>query len=258
MGRLQDKVIIVTGASRGLGQYMAYAMAAEGATIVVAARTEQVTDERLPGTIYEAAQTIEERGGKALAVRCNVGDPASIDEMVKKTLDAYGRIDGLVNNAAVQPPGRITTILPRHWDLEFRVNVNGPFHATRAVLETMRAQKSGNIINISSAGANRAAEGQAGHYGVTKVALEAMTKAFSYELRDDGIAVNVLKPRGGIATPGFLFARGGVNPGGTVEPDDFNEAAVIMATATVQTLTGEALFEHEVLERWGRGASLAG
>ncbi len=254
--RLNDKVAIITGASRGLGEYMATTMAAEGAIVVAAARTEEVKDERLPGTIHETVRKIEAAGSRALAVRCNVADPASIDEMVRTVLAAFGRIDILVNNAAVQPPGRIATIQPRHWDLEMKINVDGPFHATRAVLETMRSQGSGNIINISSAAANRS--GQAGHYGVTKVALEAMTAAFASELKEAGIAVNALKPRGGIATPGFLFARGGVKPPGTEGPEDFTEASVIMATATARRLTGEALFDHEVLERFGRGASLAG
>jgi citronellol/citronellal dehydrogenase len=255
--RLKDKVAIITGASRGLGEYMAHTMAAEGALIVVAARTEEVKDERLPGTIHETARKIRDAGGTAIAVRCNVADIESVEEMVKATLKEFGRIDILVNNAAVQPPGRLTTIQPRHWDLELRINVNGPFYATRAVLDTMRAQKSGNIINISSVGANRAMEGQAGHYGVMKVTLEMMTKGFATELKDDGIAVNALKPRGGIATPGFLFARGGVKPPGTQGPEEFTEASVIVATATTETLTGQALFDWEVIEKFGTGASLA-
>ncbi len=254
--RLQNKVVIVTGASRGLGEYMAVTMAAEGAKIVAAARTEQVTDERLPGTIHETVQKIKDAGGEAIAIKCNVADAASIDEMVKAVLARYGRIDVLINNAAVQPPGRIATIQPRHWDLEFRINVNGPFHATRAVMEAMKQQHSGNIINISSGAANHPE--RSGHYGVTKVAIEGMTQAFALELKDDGIAVNALKPRGGIATPGFLFARGGVAPDNTPGPEEFNEASVIMATATPETLTGQALFDYEVIEKYGKGATLAG
>lgn len=159
--RLENKVIFITGASRGLGKYMALGMAKEGAAIVVAARTEQVTDERLPGTIYETAQAIHAAGGVALPVRCNVADPASIAAAAQAALDRFGRIDVLVNNAAVQPPGRIATIQPRHWDLELKIDVAGPFHATRAVIEPMRAQGGGQIINISSTAANQGE--QAGH-----------------------------------------------------------------------------------------------
>ncbi|HLZ72200.1 MAG TPA: SDR family NAD(P)-dependent oxidoreductase [Dehalococcoidia bacterium] len=253
--RLQDKVIIVTGASRGLGKYMALGMAAEGACVVVAARTEQATHAILTGTIYETAQEIEQAGGVALPVRCNVADPESIESMVAATLARFGRIDVLVNNAGIQPAGRIATIQPRHFELELRINVNGPFWCTRAVQEQMQQQGGGAVINISSAAANR--EGLSGHYGVTKIALEWMTKAFANELADAGIAVNALKPRGVIDTPGARFGRGGNEPQNADPKEDFVEASVILATATPATLTGEALFEHEVLARFGRGASLA-
>ncbi len=254
--RLQDKVIIVTGASRGLGQYTALGMAAEGAKVVVAARTEQTDHQILTGTIYETAQQIEAAGGVALPVRCNVADPASIEEMVKATLDCFGRIDVLVNNAGVQPTGRMATVQPRHFELELRVNVLGPFWCSRAVQEQMQRQGGGAVINISSAAANM--KGRSGHYGVTKIALEWMTAAFAEELREAGIAFNALKPRGVIDTPGARFGRGGNVPQNADPKEDFVEASVILATATPATLSGEALFEHEVLAHFGRGATLAG
>ena len=101
--RLQGKVAIVTGASRGLGQYVAEAYASEGAAVVVTARTEQVKDERLPGTIHETADHIRAAGGRAIAVRCNVADVAECEAMVNRAIDEFGRIDILVNNAGVQP-----------------------------------------------------------------------------------------------------------------------------------------------------------
>ena len=112
------------------------------------------------------------------------------------------------------------------------------------------------ILNISSAAADAMAEGRAGHYGVTKVALEAMTRGFAAELREAGIAVLALKPRGVVDTPGARFARGGVVPDGVPGPEDFAEASVILVTARPDTLTGEALFEHEVIERYGRGGTV--
>lgn len=252
--RLDGKVAIITGASRGLGKACAEAMAREGAAVVIAARTEEVQDPRLPGTIHETAQQIEAAGGQALAVRVNVSDPASIAGMVEATLERFGRVDILVNNAAIQPPGSLSTIQLRHWELEFKVNLHGPFWCTRAVLEPMRAN-GGSIINVSSAGANAAMGDRAGHYGIGKVALEAMTRGFATELREAKIAVNALKPRGGVDTPGYRFARGG-DAAGAPGPEDFAEACVILATAPASAVSGQALFDYEVLERWGRGGTV--
>ncbi len=257
--RLQGKVAIVTGGSRGLGQYVAEAYASEGAAVVVAARTEQVKDERLPGTIHETADRIRAAGGRALAVRCNVADAADCQAMVSRAIEEFGRVDILVNNAGVQPPGRITEIQIRHWDLELRVNLSGPFYCSRAVIETMRGQGSGAIINISSVAADMISLGHGGHYGVTKLALEAMTRAFSDELAGSGIAVNALKPKGSIYTPGMRFsrmARGDEIPVELPSPADFVEAAIILATATPATITGEAINDEEVIKRFGREVSL--
>ncbi len=104
-GRLEGKVAVITGASRGLGEYCALGFAREGAKVAVAARTVEVKDERLPGTIYSTAEVIEKAGGEALPVVCNVADVSSIEAMTKQVMDRWGRIDNLMNNAAIQPPG---------------------------------------------------------------------------------------------------------------------------------------------------------
>ncbi len=201
-GRLAGKVAIITGASRGLGQYCAIGYAKEGAKVVVAARTETENDPRLPGTIHDTVRMVNEAGGEGLAVVCNVGDEASVEAMAQKVLAEFGRIDILMTNAAVQPAGFISTIRPKSWELEFNINVHGPFRCIRAVLPAMQAQKSGNIINISSVAARGGS-----HYGATKRAVEAMTIGLARELKEQGIAVNAMKPVGGIETPGLLFGR---------------------------------------------------
>lgn len=255
-GRLAGKVAIITGASRGLGQYCAIGYGREGAKVVVAARTENVTDERLPGTIYDTARMVEEAGGEAFPVVCNVADMESVEDMVAKVLDKWGRIDVLMTNAAVQPAGFISTIKPKSWELEFNINVHGPFRCIRAALPTMQAQKSGAIINISSVAAMGGS-----HYGATKRAIEAMTIGLARELKEQGIAVNAMKPVGGIETPGLMFGRPqSQRPAGAArpelpKPDSYVEAAVILAQATPETITGVVLNDAQIIERYA-GADL--
>lgn len=245
--RLTGKVAIITGASRGLGQYCAVGYGREGAKVVVAARTEEVRDPNLPGTIYETAKLVEEAGGEAVPIVCNVGDVSSIGTMVEQVLGRFGQIDVLMNNAAVQPPGSISDIQPRHWELEFKINVHGPFHCARAVLPAMIEQRRGSIINISSIAA-----GGGSHYGATKRALEAFTIGLAAEQKDNGIAVNALKPVGGIATPGLRYRGAGTAPievrADLPTPDNYVEAAILLAMQGSATCTGRVLNDEEAVE----------
>lgn len=250
-GRLEGKVAIITGASRGLGEYCAVGYAREGAKVAIAARTTEEKDPRLPGTIHHTAELVEEAGGEAFAVVCNVADYESVENMTQQVLEKWGQIDILMTNAAVQPPGFVSTIQIRHWELEFKVNVHGPFYCIRAALPSMLERESGNIINISSVAAR--AEGGS-HYGATKRAIESMTLGLANELKDKGIAVNCLKPVGGIETPGLLFGRapgqvGGGQRGnpGLPAPDSYVEAAVLLALQTPETFTGEVHNDAEVI-----------
>ncbi len=256
-GRLEGKIAIITGGSRGLGQYCAVEYAMEGAIVVVAARTEQVQNPNLPGTIHDTARMVEEAGSEAFPVVCNVADTDSIQAMVDAVLAKYGRIDILMNNAAVQPPGFMHTIQPRHWELEFRINVHGPFHCSRAVLPSMSEQRSGNIINISSVAADR----RTSHYGATKVAIEALTLGMANDVKADGIAINALKPVGAIDTPGVRFGRAPGQIGGSTPrnpmppPDSYVEAAVLVAMQTVDTCTGGIFNDVEAVERFADEAT---
>lgn len=259
-GRLAGKVAIITGASRGLGQYCAVGYAREGAKVAIAARTEQQTDERLPGTIYETAKLVEEAGGEPFPVTCNVGDMESVEAMTQAVLDRWGQIDILMTNAAVQPAGFISTIKPKSWELEFNINVHGPFRCIRAALPSMQERKSGNIINISSVAALGGS-----HYGATKRAIEAMTIGLARELKDQGIAVNAMKPVGGIETPGLLFGR----PQGASreamdarrpslpKPDSYVEAAILLAMQTPETFTGQVYHDAQLIERLASDADKA-
>ena len=124
MVKLRDRVAIVTGASRGIGKGIAKAFAGEGARIVVVARTEEAG--RLPGTIHQTVAEIREAGGDAVAVKCDVSDDEQVRAMVKATIDAYGHIDVLVNNAAITLRPLVKDTEPRHFQLILRVNLLGP------------------------------------------------------------------------------------------------------------------------------------
>ena len=248
-GRLEGKVCIITGASRGLGQYCAIGYAKEGATVVVAARTEQETDPRLPGTIHHTATLVNENGGEAFPVACNVANQDSVDAMVKKVLDRYGRIDVLMTNAGVQPPGSVSTIQIKHWELEFRINVHGAFYCIRAALPSLLERGRGSIVTISSLAADHGGS----HYGATKRAIESTTLGLAAEVRDQGVAVNCLKPVASIETPGMLF--GGRPAAKTPPPDSYVEAAVILARMTPETGTGIVMNDAQIIARFADEAT---
>ncbi len=196
---------------------------------------------------------------------CNVADPAAIEAMVEAVLGEWGRIDVLMNNAAIQPPGNNADVVPKHWRLMYRVNVHGTFDCFRAVLPTMREQGRGNIINISSAATRGGTP-----YGGSKRAVEALTEGLADELAEEGVAVNSLKPVDAIETPGFLFAqvpRGG--EGALADkseeigsaswpdlppPDSYVEAAVLLAMQTPATFTGRVYNDAEVIGLLGDAA----
>ena len=258
--KLAGKVAIVTGSSRGIGKDIALAFAAEGANIVVAARSEQVSDPRLPGTIYETAQAVEALGRHALAVKTDVTDEEQIAAMVQRTVDTFGRIDILVNNAAVLVPRGILDLPTRHLDLHYRVNLKGPILCIRAVLPTMQKQGQGWLINISSNAAIFPGSGpyqdvrstRAFMYAATKAALERLTQGLAVEYQAQGISANVLSPIGRVRTPGNVF--GMTPPGATPEPfeqaEAMGKAAVFIATQPPHTFTGHILFDEEVLRQY--------
>jgi citronellol/citronellal dehydrogenase len=248
MGRLEGKVAVITGASRGLGQYCAFAFAREGAHVVVAARSES-DSERLPGTIYETARLIEEGGGQALPVVCNVADASSVQAMAEKVLAHLGRVDIVMSNAGIQPAGQVSTMEVRHFELEWRVNVLGTFYVIRSLLPSMLEHGSGSIITISS---GAAALGTS-HYGITKRAIEGLTVGLSSELCDRGIAVNALKPVSSIRTPGALFRRTPEQRAAYrgLSSESYEEAAVLIAMQGPASLTGEILTDAEAIWRLG-------
>ena len=251
---LQGKVALVTGASRGIGEYVALELARAGCAVAVCARTEEVKDKRLPGTIHSVAQAIRDEGGKAEGIFMDMREPESITAGVSKTVELFGLLDIIVNNAAILVPGTLESIQPRHIDLIWQVDLRGPLLLMREAVPHLRKQGGGHIINVSSRagvfpGPGPYPEARAGgaFYGMIKAGLERFSQGLAMELQDDKIAVNVLSPQGRINTPGNAFATNDrENPNLDFEP------AIAMAKGTRwiceqgPEFTGHILFDEDL------------
>lgn len=260
---LNGKVALVAGASRGIGADIAKYLASAGAKVGVAARTQEVRDRRLPGTIHSVTQEIIQAGGVALAVTLNMRDTESINAAVETVVAEWGRFDILVNNAAIFVPGNLETVQERHINLSLDVNLRGYIMSMRAAIPHMRAAGGGHIVNISSRGAIPLGPGPYNEeqrnrrndifYGAEKIALEHFSQRQAAMYQDDNISVNLLSPQGRIRTPGNIFASNDPD-----NPDLNFESADMMGKATVwiceqppQHFTGNVLYDNEVCAAQG-------
>ena len=195
---LDGRVVIVTGASRGIGKGLALGYADAGAVVVCAARSARANPSDLPGTIDATVDKITAAGGRAIAVRCDIGVDADLTALVERTIDEFGRVDSLMNNAMAPTQAVFDASTVDEWDESMRVNVRSLFLLTKLVEPHMTAQGGGSIINMSSHGADHAVTQfmPPGYltYSVAKAALERFTTALAPELVGRGITVNALRP----------------------------------------------------------------
>ena len=278
--RLADRAAIVTGASRGLGRAIALALAAEGAAVAVVGRTEQVWNDRLPGTIGETVSDIEAAGGRAVAVRADLTERDDIARLVGEARDTLGPITILVNNAAFTAPGRppvpgaerrakapgspgsgakpgwpgfVSTPLAayrRHFDIA----VFAAYELMQMVCPDMIAAGGGSIINITSVASRLPGDGpypdRSGGvlpgYGGSKAALEHLTQCAAFDLADHNIAVNALSPSKPILTPGLAYYAREFDE--TASAEEFAAAAVRLALVDASAVTGRTIGHREVLD----------
>tara|TARA_R110002073_G_scaffold16872_11_gene64336 strand:- start:4032 stop:4829 length:798 start_codon:yes stop_codon:yes gene_type:complete len=209
-GLLKDKVAIVTGASRGIGEALAIRYAMEGAKVVVSARTVNEGDHALGGSIQSVVDRITSAGGDALGVRADLAIQEHRENLVKEAIDKFGKVDILVNNAAVTYFTPVTTFKKKHFDLMLEVQVYAPFHLSQLVLPGMIEREEGWILNISSHAALHPAKDAGGRggtvYGMCKSALERFSTGLASEVYAKHIGVNVISP-GLVATPGVVHHK---------------------------------------------------
>jgi citronellol/citronellal dehydrogenase len=207
--QLAGAVAIVTGASRGVGAATAIELGAAGARVLCAARATDAAPVPIPGTIDETVRTISDAGGTAVAVPTDLSDDRAVEAMVDVAVERFGRIDILVNNAAITFPGDIELPMKR-FDLVFDVDLRAPVIATRRAVPVMIEQGSGAIVNVSSAAALNYYPGQMA-YGMAKAALEHFTMSLAAQLRPHAIPVNTFRIDVPVASEGFLAAMPGID-----------------------------------------------
>lgn len=277
--RLAGRTAIVTGASRGLGRAIALALAAEGAAVAVAARTEQVWNDKLPGTIGETVAEIEAAGGRAVAIRADLTNRDDLPRLVEETRAALGPVTVLVNNAAFTAPGRPPTPgaapspkkpakaqapqadwppfvgTPVHaFRRHFEIAVFAAYELMQLVVPDMLDAGGGAIVNISSIASRIPGTGPYSDfsggilpgYGGSKAALEHLTESAAYELQRRNISVNALSPSQAMMTPGLSYYRTDFDDIGS--ETDFAEAVVRLALVDPNTVTGRTIGHREVLD----------
>src|SRR5215210_1807762 len=185
MAKLDGKVAVVTGASSGIGEATAEALAAEGAAVVVAARRED--------RLEDLVERINGDGGKALAVECDVTEEEQAHDLIRRAKEEFGQVDILVNNAGMMQLSEVEKGLSDEWRTMFDVNVLGLLYATDAAIETMNEQGSGHLVNISSL-AGRKSGPLRGAYSGTKFAVNAISEALRQELQEDNIRITMIEP----------------------------------------------------------------
>ncbi len=246
---LSGKVALVAGASRGIGGYIARALASRGAAVAVAGRTVEPRV-NVRGTIGSVAEEIEAAGGRALPVQCDVRDEASVEAAVGRTVNELGQLDVVVCNAGVMWLRPITETSLERWERTLAVNLTGTFLVSRAAIPHLRARPASSLLAITTVGVPMLELGS-NAYWVAKAGVERLYRGLAHELRDDNVAVNCLAPVKVVPTEGFRAAGGDLPPEELEDPAYIATAAAYLAGQDARSCTGRVVYSVEFLDELG-------
>ena len=249
---LDNKTIIITGASRGIGKAIALRLAKEGANIVIAAKSV-TEDPKLGGTIYSAAKEIEDAGGKALAVQCDIRDDEQIKNVVNKAVETFGGIDALINNASAISLTPTEATEPKRFDLMHDINVRGTFFMSKACIPYLKKSDNAHIITLSPP-LNMDMNWFKDHiaYTLSKYNMTMIALGLAEELKKFNIASNALWPRTTIATAAVQNLLGGdtlINM--SRKPEIVADAAFAILSKSSKECTGNTFIDENVLAAEG-------
>ena len=263
MGRLDGKVVVVTGASRGIGADVARLFAAEGGRVVCAARTVQEGQHPLAGSLEQTVGAIREAGGEAHAVGANIAEPPECERLIREARQRYGPIDVLINNAALTYYVPVKDYPVGKWLRSWAVNFQAPFILSQLVLGDMVPRRTGAIVNISSGSAigpgrgpypDPAVGARGGTcYGAEKAALERFTQGLASEVFQYGVSVTSVAPSQVVPTPGTVYHRlvSGLDDPRGEPPILMARAALLLATEPVERVSGRVTYSQQILREFG-------
>jgi NAD(P)-dependent dehydrogenase (short-subunit alcohol dehydrogenase family) len=263
MGRLDGKVVVVTGASRGIGAEIARLFAAEGGRVVCAARTLREGDHPLAGSLETTVTEIQAAGGLAEAVTANIAEPAECEKLIRAAGRIYGPVDVLVNNAALTYYLPVKDYPLNKWMRSWAVNFHAPFVLSQLVLADMIPRRTGAIVNISSGAAigpgrgpypDPAVGGRGGTcYGAEKAALERFTQGLASEVYPHGVSVTCVSPSRVVPTPGTVYHRlvKSIDDPRGEAPILMAKAALLLATEPLDRVTGRVTYSQQILKEFG-------
>jgi len=241
---IKGKVAIVTGAASGIGRAIASDLAGFGAKVVIA-------DMDLRNA-QKAVREIESAGGKAIAVKTDVSDSKSVDQMVKRTMEKYGKIDILVNNAGIMSRCMVMDMKEEELKRTLDINLKGVFLCSQTVAKHMIERKSGKIVNVGSSLSSRGSacnlSGGGADYCASKAAVQAFTRTLAMELAPSGINVNAVAPgvtntpmHEGLWEGAKLYYENSVPLGRMAEPEDIADVVLFLVTDAARYITGQTI-----------------